>query len=250
MTGIERLLRCRTKLKKTQPSFKQKLLIENGTKNKTIIINCDSQAAIKAVNSTTIKSKTTQKAGNYELHKLGQDNLVLLRWISAHKGYLGNEKADELAKKGSEDDEAQSVNLPVPRTEWKNALSLRSHRKMRARWKDMPPLFRTVWRSSYTKSLSSLGKDKLRAAMQYLTGHCELNYYLNKYKPHSIPKLCPHCNMDEETMNHFIGHCPMWFYRRGRYFNCYYASVSEIADNFSLQKIFSYICSTNRFNQP
>ena len=73
------------------------LLIENGTKNKTIIINCDSQAAIKAVDSTTIKSKTTQKARN-ELLKLGQDNHVLLRWIPADKGYLGNEKAVELAK--------------------------------------------------------------------------------------------------------------------------------------------------------
>ena len=92
-----------------------KLLIENGTKNKTIILNCDSQAAIKAVDSTTIKSKTTQNARN-ELHKLGQDNNVLLRWIPAHKGYSGNEKADKLAKKGSEDNEAQSVTLPVPRT--------------------------------------------------------------------------------------------------------------------------------------
>ena len=42
----------------------------------------------------------------------------------------------------------------------------------------------------------------------------------------------------------------MWFYRRGRYLNRYYASVSEIADNFSLQKIVGYIFSTHRFNQP
>ena len=113
----------------------------------------------------------------------------------------------------------------------------------------MPPHFRTVWRSSYTKSLSNLGKNKLRAATQYLTGHCELNYHLNKFKPHSIPKLCPHCDMDDETINHFIGQCPMWFNKRGRYFNCYYTSVSEIADNFHLDKIVGYICSTNRFNQ-
>ena len=52
-----------------------------------------------------------------------------------------------------------------------------------------------------TKSLSSLGKNKLRAATQYLTGHCELNYYLHKYKPHKVSKLCPYCNMEEETMN-------------------------------------------------
>ena len=74
-----------------------KLLRDNGTTNKTIVINCDSQAAIRAVDSTIIKSKTTQRARN-ELHELGKDNNVLLRWIPAHKGYLGNEKADELAK--------------------------------------------------------------------------------------------------------------------------------------------------------
>ena len=70
------------------------LLIENGTK-KTIMLNRDSQAAIQAVDSTTIKSKTTRN----ELHKLGQDNHV---WIPDHKVYLRNEKADELQpRKGS-----------------------------------------------------------------------------------------------------------------------------------------------------
>ena len=54
-----------------------KLLMENGTKYKTIIINCDSQAAIKAVDSTTIKSKTGQKARN-ELNKIGQTTLSCL----------------------------------------------------------------------------------------------------------------------------------------------------------------------------
>ena len=173
-----------------------KLLKDRGTKNKTIIINCDSQAAINAVDSTLIKSKTTQKARN-ELHELGKDNNVLLRWIPAHKGYLGNEKADDLAKRGSGDIEAQSVTLPVPRTVWKNALRQRSHRKMRERLKDLPPHFKTVWRESHTKSLPNLGKNKLRTATQYLTGHCELNYHLNKYKPQSISKTCPHCSMED-----------------------------------------------------
>ena len=158
------------------------------------MINCDSQAAIRAVDSTIIKSKTTQRARN-ELHELGKDNNVLLRWIPAHKGYLGNEKADELAKRGSGDIEAQSVTLPVPKTVWKNALRQRTHRKMRERLKDMPPHFRTVWRPSYTKPLSNLDKNKLRAAMQYLTGHCELNYHLNKYKPQNITKICPESSL-------------------------------------------------------
>ena len=36
---------------------------------------------------------------------------------------------------------------------------------------------------SYNKTFSNLDKNKLLAATQYLTGHCELNYHLNKYKP-------------------------------------------------------------------
>ncbi|KAL5270508.1 hypothetical protein ACHWQZ_G001281 [Mnemiopsis leidyi] len=132
--------------------------------------------------------KMDDKSARNELHKLGKDNNVLLRWIPAHKGYLGNEKADELAKKGSGDNEVKSVTLPVPRTVWKNALRQRSHRKMRERWNDMPPHFRTVWRETYTKSLSAelsnLGKNKLRAATQYLTGHCDLNKYKAKMQEH------------------------------------------------------------------
>ena len=135
---------------------------------------------------------------------------------------MGNEKADELAKRGSGDIEAQSVILPVSRTVWKNALIHRTHRTMRERFKDMPLHFRTVWRPSYIRPLSNLDKNKLRVATQYLTGHCELNYHRNKYKSQTIMKICPHCSMEEETMNHFIGQCPMWFNRRGRFFNCYY----------------------------
>ena len=37
--------------------------------------------------------------------------------------------------------------------------------------------------------------------------------------------------------------------RRGRFFNCYYTIVSEIADRLLLRKIVGYRCSTNRINQ-
>ena len=78
---------------------------------------------------------------------LGQTQCLELRWIPAHiyKGYLGDEIADYLANKGSGDNEAESGTLPVPRAVWKNALRQWSHRKMREKWKDMPPHFRTLW---------------------------------------------------------------------------------------------------------
>ena len=120
----------------------------------------------------------------------------------------------------------------------------------------MPPHFRTAWLDSYTKSFSNLGKNQLRASRQYLTGHSELNHFLNKYKPQSISQICPHFSMEAPhysmeigAMNQLIGQCPIWFYRKKRFLNCYYISVSVIANNFPLRIVVEYICFTNRFNQ-
>ena len=51
----------------------------------------------------------------------------------AHKGHAGNEKADSLAKKGAENSNSTTVQLPVPKAIWKGALRERTHRKMRDR---------------------------------------------------------------------------------------------------------------------
>ena len=225
-----------------------KILNEAGTFGQRVIINCDSQATILAVDKTKIKSKSTNMAIK-ELNKLGEDNQVVLRWIPAHKGYAGNEKADSLAKEGSNGLSSSQVRLPIPKVIWKGELRSRSHRKMRDRWRTLPPShFKRVWREKFARSIRKLGKESLRSATQFLTGHCELNYHINKYKPDKVPKTCPHCLMDEETINHFIGQCPKWSFQRGAYFNSFYISVTDVVDDFSLPRIVGYINSTKRFN--
>ena len=47
------------------------------------MINCDSQAAIRAINSTVIKNSTTLEA-IMALNTLGESNEITLRWIPAH----------------------------------------------------------------------------------------------------------------------------------------------------------------------
>ena len=225
-----------------------KILRANNTAGKHVIINCDSQATIMAVTSTQIKSKTTSETVS-ELNKLGKDNDVLLRWIPAHKGHAGNEKADSLAKKGAENSNSTAVQLPVPKAIWKGALRERTHRKMRDRWRKLPPShFKRVWREKFAKPISKLSKESLRTVTQFLTGHCELNYHINKYKPDKVPKTCPHCLIEEETINHFIGQCPKWAQQRGGYLNSFYLSVTEAVDTVPLHQIIRYINSTKRFN--
>ena len=57
------------------------------------MINCDSQAAIRAINSTVIKNSITLEA-TMALNTLGESNEITLRGIPAHCGNEGNELAD------------------------------------------------------------------------------------------------------------------------------------------------------------
>jgi hypothetical protein len=106
---------------------------------------------------------------------------VMQWWIPAHKGYVGNKKADSLAKLGSANSDSSVARLPIPKVIWKGAQRERSHRKMRVRWRELPTShFKRVWRDKFTKSISKFGKESQRSAIQFLTGHCELNYHINR----------------------------------------------------------------------
>ena len=77
-------------------------LLDRGTANERILINCDSQGTIKTLDSTTCRSRTTIKTIKH-LNTLAIFNDVKIRWIPAHQGYDGNEMADILAKKGAQE---------------------------------------------------------------------------------------------------------------------------------------------------
>ena len=64
-------------------------LLDNKIEGSKIMINCDSQAAIRAIDSTVIKNSTTLEA-TMALNTLGESNEITLRWIPAHCGYEGN----------------------------------------------------------------------------------------------------------------------------------------------------------------
>jgi ribonuclease HI len=225
-----------------------KHLHDIGTHNSSIYIFCDSQATLMALDSTKIKFRTTLEAVE-ALNSLGENNTLSLLWIPAHSDYEGNERADTLAKKGSCNDEAISLNLPIPQAVWKSGSRMLALQQAKERWKATPEThFTNIWRDSYTKELAKLSRPDLRIATQILTGHASVNYHLHKYKPRITKTTCPLCNYEDETISHFIGKCPKWFEHRGRYFNTFYASISEIQDTFNLTNIVNYASATGRLN--
>ena len=141
-------------------------LLDNKIEGSKILIYCDrlllvviprqeedSQAAIRAINSTVIKNSTTLEA-TMAFNTLGESNEITLRWIPAHCGYEGNELADQLAKRGSNNDRATRIKLPMLRCVCYAALRRKSIVSWIESCKLNPPkMFNILWRDKFSKDL-------------------------------------------------------------------------------------------------
>ena len=115
------------------------------------------------------------------------------------------------------------------------ALRERTNKITDTKWRGVPPShFSRVWRDKFATVIPKLNRGNLRKVTMFLPGHSTLNYHLNKFKPQLISKTCPHCLAEEETTNHFIGHCPKWSAQRSALFQSFYLSITEVAENFSI----------------
>ena len=221
-------------------------LLQSGVEGKNVVINCDSQAALQALECITTKSSTTLETVQ-NLNTLATNNQVRVRWIPAHQGFVGNEKADDLAKRGANEIGSTNIKLPVPRATWNMAVRKRTNVMIERKWREVPPShFTRVWRDKFAGSLPHLSRSNLRKMTMFLTGHSTLNYTLNKYKPNTISKTCPHCEAEEETLNHFIGRCPKWSAQRSALFNSFYISITDVVEQFPLSVILNFINATGR----
>jgi len=70
-------------------------------RGKRIYIASDSQAAVRALGAYVLKSKLVHECLEL-LQELALNNDLTIMWVPGHEGIVGNETADALARKGSE----------------------------------------------------------------------------------------------------------------------------------------------------
>jgi hypothetical protein len=210
-------------------------------KKQTILIRCDSQAAIQAIQATNIGSKTVAECREL-LNKLGSKYNVTLSWIKAHASHAGNELADRLAKAG-----ANQVIGPGRFKYYEAAASLsqnlttKSNQQWQQKWDFNPnkckqsKFFIQSIKQNITKFnyiLKHSNRTIVGRLIQFITGHCNLMYHASKINNFLDPS-CRRCQSANETPIHLIRSCPTLTQTRREFFDCQEALCDGFDWNFS-----------------
>ena len=154
--------------------------------NQQITFWSDSLSALQALSIKIHKNKSITDC-HKGLNKLEDENIVQgvqLKWIKAHTGHWGNEKADELAKAGT-----VSSNLVcslVPLNHIKNMINDKINSLTQTRWTSNRHAHTDlILGNHHTRTLKILTNNlhnhtRYRTGICIITGHIGLNKHLHR----------------------------------------------------------------------
>ena len=185
--------------------------MDTGVKYVKIFI--DSQAAITALGNVQISSSVVEEAVK-NLNELAEKaNSVTLVWIPAHKGYAGNERADELAKAGSRLEEASSlITVGLPQATVRRTVRMNTREEWQKEWDESQIAKHTKGfyggpRPGKAKFVYKLSRLELGRFVRIITGHNNLGFFQTKIGL-SNGASCRFCGEGDETVTHFMTACP------------------------------------------
>lgn len=230
-------------------------LIQDSTIRPSNITICvDSQAALKAIESKTVKSKMVLKCRaalmNIEHHK------VSICWVPGHSNIEGNEQADEMARRGSELDISEAdTTIQSPMCELLRSIDVFTIAVTNELWTNRSDceVTRTLWPGldrNRTRVLLGFDKPAVRVLTGVLTGHCAIAPMLQRWR---IPTngLCRSCHDEEEveSIYHYLCLCPSLQMRRLHHLGSrFFTSLAEIA-RVDLTDLLAFVWKTKWFNK-
>lgn len=199
----------------------------------SVTICSDSQAALKALNSRIVHSRVVWECIEM-LNSLAETRFVQLIWVPGHSNIEGNEKADELARLGSNSPFVGPLPIvPVPLSGLYSEIQAKETEAVEYSWASAPGCETTKKllpkpKLAITDQLIRLKKTDLSLLVSLLTGHNKLNAHLHKIGVKSEPD-CDKCGHTNETSIHFLCECPKYWRLRAKIFGNAFCNTATIA---------------------
>ena len=182
---------------------------------RVINIHIDSLSSIQALNQNFINSEQVMRT-TLALNFAGRHNRVTLKWIKAHVGHDGNEKADELAKEGSTKEGPPEADAPDMAARIVHGdIRTKVQKHWNEWWQNHPHCRQTKHffpEVDKSKSLNYIkcGRTVFSALVQICTGHNGMNRhdFLVETGEDNDPRgLCRTCKEAKETTYHLLSEC-------------------------------------------
>ena len=147
------------------------------------------------------------------LRYASQTNRVNLAYVQAHVGHRGNERADLLAKRGTEGYGIDhSTSIPQPLNHIKGLVNINIIKMWQDRWRGRKDCRQTkLWFPLIDKrracGVMHTGRVDFSKCVQLMTGHNYLKRHTSLVD-HNDNNLCRLCEEDEETSLHVAAECP------------------------------------------
>ena len=225
------------------------MLCQAGSPIKFVKFFIDSQAAILALANPMVRNQSVSDAID-SLNKLYERALkVTLVWIPAHRGHIGNERADRLAKQGSKlSGDNDRVFIAKPGSAIKNEIRSLTYKSWAKEWQEDPRFAHT--KAFYfspmptkAKYVYKLARLELGRFVRLITGHNNLNAFQTRIGLWG-DKTCRFCLEADETFLHLLHSCPRFWQEQRDYF-CDKIPSSDMQWSVRSLLDFSYIPSIN-----
>ena len=171
----------------------------------------DSQAAIAALGNPHVTSKVVAQAIDNLNALASMVRSVTLVWIPAHKGHVGNERADDLAKAGSKvADNVFKIGTPMATVKMKireNVYALWQTEWSQSKIANHASSFYGGPSSSKARFVYKLARLELGRFVRIISGDNNLNFFQTKIGLHNNAD-CRFCGEGNETITHLILSCP------------------------------------------